>query len=96
MGSNKEVGEILPSNSESRSKGKSVVGTTIRVGLDKESEEDLKPGIIVSDPKRRRSQDGLHRSVGLGGGMTYPMLEILVDSKNGPAVGLVLQAHRDQ
>ncbi|KAJ8648294.1 hypothetical protein MRB53_001317 [Persea americana] len=96
VGSNKEVGEILPSNSESRSKGKSVVGTTIRVGLDKESEEDLKPGIIVSDPKRRRSQDGLHRSVGLGEGMTYQMLEISVDSKNGPAVGPVLQAHRDQ
>ncbi|XXG40678.1 hypothetical protein AAC387_Pa01g1336 [Persea americana] len=96
VGSNKEVGEILPSNNESRSKGKSVLGTTIGVGLDKESEEDLKPGIIVSDPKRRRSQDGLHRSVGLGGGMTYQMLEISVDSKNGPAVGPVLQAHRDQ
>ncbi|XXG86088.1 hypothetical protein AAC387_Pa11g1054 [Persea americana] len=36
VGSNKEVGEILPSNSESHAKGKSVVGTAIRVGLDKE------------------------------------------------------------
>lgn len=60
-----------------------------------ESAEDLENGLIVNYLKRRRSLNGLHITMGLGeeSSTTNDTIEV---AKNGPAMGLVFQAHRAQ
>lgn len=60
---------------------------------DKESVEEMEIGLIVNEAKRRRSQDGLLINVGNDREESTQFAENQVVSKNGPAVGPVIQAH---
>ena len=66
------------------------------VAMHKENEAEYDSALIVSDTKRRRSQIGQPSLVGRDDSSRSDMMEITTNPKNGVAVGLVNQAHREQ
>ena len=70
--------------------------TANELDFSKEIDKDLEEGIIVNDSKRRRAQCGLGSILGCEDEVSPQLMIVPIDSKNGPAVGLVNQAHRDQ
>lgn len=93
MAPNKVVDKQLPIGNQLIEKSSS--GTAVVVDGDMESDKDFENGPIVNYLKRRRSLNGLHITMGLGeeSSTTNDTIEV---AKNGPAMGLVFQAHRAQ
>ena len=88
-----EVGEKVTKGNNS--KGKSTEEPTDFSG-EKENVEELESGFVVSEAKRRRSQDKIPHNGGFDGEVTSQSGDFQLGSKNGPAVGPVIQAHRGQ
>ncbi|KAH9670971.1 reverse transcriptase domain-containing protein [Citrus sinensis] len=75
------------------SKGKSTEELA-HFSREKENVEELESGLVVSEAKRRRSQDQIPHIGGFDGEGTSQSGEFQLGSKNGLAVGPVIQAHR--
>ena len=102
MAIGKNVGIIVPflKVSEKFRKGNNSNGKSAEEPAhfsgEKENVEEMEIGLVVSEAKRRRSQDMTQLNVGLDGEGTFQSGDFQVGSKNGPAVGAVNQAYRDQ
>ena len=58
--------------------------------------EELESGLVVSEAKRKRSQDKIPHNGGFDGEGTSQSEDFQLGLKTGPAVGPVIQAHRTQ
>lgn len=64
--------------------------------ISKETESEFNSGLIVTDAKMKRATFGPHDKLRLDVSNISNLVEVIGDLKNGLAVGLVHQAHREQ
>ncbi|KAH9679913.1 CCHC-type domain-containing protein [Citrus sinensis] len=90
---NMVVDKLLPTGIQL--KEKATGGTAVSVDADMAGAEELENGLIINDLKRRRSLNGLHITMGQGDEL-LTKIDKFEETKNGPVVGPVIQAHRGQ
>lgn len=90
---NMVVDNLLPTGIQL--KEKATGGTAVSVDADMAGAEELENGLIINDLKQRRSLNGLHITMGQGDEL-LTKIDKFEETKNGPAVGPVIQAHRRQ
>ncbi|KAH9666675.1 hypothetical protein KPL70_020731 [Citrus sinensis] len=74
--SGKELSKGNDGGGNDHANGKKMVETATELGLSKESEEEMKFGIIVTDAKQKRSHIGLHDNSGPAIGINFQLMEI--------------------